>query len=174
MVKDHQENIITDPNAVSKSLVDHLRKNDNRFQGREYKNWNVLPSLPEPTEEELIEILHKVSRHRALTSFSVPDEYIKFLLDNDLSHTLAKLWDPNTLTQFPEVFDCELIPLNKVHPQVPTTNQMRLIVATNVLFKVLELRFSDELHHKFWDLRGFVLSQLGFLRHTVEEKYFEP
>jgi len=42
---------------------------------------------------------------------------------------------------------------------------MRPIVATNVLFKALELRFSEELHLKFWNLRGFAISQFGFLRH---------
>ena len=41
---------------------------------------------------------------------------------------------------------------------------MRPIVATNVLFKILELRFSDELHLKFWNLKGFAQSQFGFLR----------
>jgi len=41
---------------------------------------------------------------------------------------------------------------------------MRPIIATNVLFKVLELRFTDKLHHRFWGLRGFALSQFGFLR----------
>ncbi len=41
---------------------------------------------------------------------------------------------------------------------------MRPIVATNVLFKVLALRFSDELHERFWSLKGFAASQFGFLQ----------
>ena len=111
----------------------------------------------------MIHIVSKVSQHKALTSFPIPDEYVNHLLDNNLCSTLASLRDPITLEQFPQIFDCKLVPLNKVHPQVPSVHQMRPIVATNVLFKILELRFSDELHNKFWNLGGFALSQFWFL-----------
>ena len=163
-LKDQRGNIIVDPNSVSKLLIDHLKQNDNRFLGRTYYSWRNIPTLPKPTDAELTRIMCKVSQHKALTSFPVPDEFIKHLLNNNLCSTLANLWDPMTLEQFPQIFECKLVPLNKVHPQVPTVQQMRPIVATNVLFKILELRFSDELHRKFWNLRGFALSQFGFLR----------
>jgi len=41
---------------------------------------------------------------------------------------------------------------------------MRPIVATNVVFKILESRFSEELQQAFWKLDGFALSQFGFLK----------
>jgi len=37
------------------------------------------------------------------------------------------------------------------------------MVATNVLFKILELRFTEELHQKFWKLGDYALSQFRFL-----------
>lgn len=163
-LKDHDDHIISDPDIIAKSLINRLKLNDNRFRDRVYKNWGPLPSLIKPTEEELSRIVNKVSQHKALTSFPVPDEYIKHLATGYRYISLINLWDPRTLDEFPQIFDCKLIPLNKVHPQAPTVNQMRPIVATNVLFKVLELRFSEELHLKFWNLKGFAQSQFGFLR----------
>lgn len=163
-IKDENGNTITDPNIVSKALIDHLRQNDSRFLDRKYNDWNYLPTLPKPTLSELSRILSKINQHKALTKFPVPDEYFRLLLKNDCQDAIKSLWDPETINKFPEIFNCKLIPLNKVHPNVPTALQMRPIVATNVLFKILELRFSDELHEKFWNLKGFALSQFGFLR----------
>ena len=163
-IRDSNDGVTTDPDLVSKALIDHLKRNDDRFLNRAYKDWNSLPSLPKPSKTELERILSRVSQHKALTSFPVPDEFIKYLLNNDLTSVLTNLWDTSTLDQFPEIFYCKLIPLNKVHPQVPAVSQMRPIVATNPLFKVLELRFAEELHQKFWELKGFALSQFGFLK----------
>ncbi len=145
--------------------MDRLRENDNRFIGRSYNNWEQLPQLPELSEIELRKILSQVSQHKAITSFPIPDEYIRYILDNNLEMTLATLWDPKILNRFPQIFKCKLVPLNKAHPQVPTKLQMRPIVATNVLFKILELRFTEDLQEKFWRLEGYALSQFGFLKH---------
>ena len=78
-LKDHDGHIISDPNLIAVSLINRLKFNDDRFRDRMYKNWGPLPSLAKPTEAELLKILNKVSQHKALTSFPVPDEYIKHL-----------------------------------------------------------------------------------------------
>ncbi len=164
VIKDQDSNIITHSESVDKALIGHLRKNDNRFPDRNYINWNKLPKLKKPTFKELANLLRKVSIHKALTYFPVPDEHIKYLLANNRLDFFRDLWDQEILNHFPEIFESKLIPLNKVHPEVPSVSQMRPIVATNVLFKILELRFSEELHLKFWKLGGYALSQIGFLK----------
>lgn len=91
VIKDNNNQIITDSNMVSKSLISHLRQNDNRFSGRSYRVWNALPSLPELTTEELKRILSRVSPHKALTNFPIPDEYIQHLIESNQCSTMARL-----------------------------------------------------------------------------------
>jgi len=64
--------------------------------------------------------LSKVSQHKALISFPIPDEYVHYILKNNLQMNLINLWNPKTLDLFPDIFKYKLIPLNKAHPQVPT------------------------------------------------------
>ncbi len=163
-LKDTSGTIVTNSEEVDKALMNHLRQNDNRFTDRTYMTWNQIPTLPIPSPNELVNVLQKVSQHKALTHFPVPDEFAHQLLAHNRYSAIINLWNPETLERFPEIFDSKLVPLNKVHPEIPKVSQMRPIVATNVLFKILELRFSDELHRKFWNLKGFALSQFGFLR----------
>ncbi len=134
-VKDDNGDIINDPGCVSKALIDHLRNDDDRFSDRRYCLWKTLPLLPKLTEPELLTILQRVSVHKALTDFPVPDEFIKHLLSSGCHLSLINLWNPATLEAFPEIFSCRLIPLNKVHPQIPTVHQMRPIVALKFFSK---------------------------------------
>lgn len=99
-----------------------------------------------------------------MTNFTVPDQLIKALAGNNITY-IQDLWNPQTIELFPEIFYCKLIPLNKNHPMLATIFQMRPIVATNVIFKILETRFSTELQEAFWKLPGYAKSQFGFLRH---------
>jgi len=59
VIKDEEDRIITDPSLVCKSLIDHLRQDDNRFQDRTYTKWDHIPSMPKLSEQELLEILAK-------------------------------------------------------------------------------------------------------------------
>ena len=76
---------------------------------------------------------------------------------------LNVLWDPNFLMQHPEIFCSRLLPLNKTHPNLPDKSQMRPIVVTSALFKVLELRFVDELRDAFDKLPPLSKGQVGFI-----------
>ena len=55
------------------------------------------------------------------------------------------LWNVDFLKEYEEIFLMKLVPLNKVHPQLPFPHQMRPIFATCGNFKVIELRFLKSL-----------------------------
>ena len=163
IVRDEAGTLITDSALVSKIIIDYMRNIDRRHK-RIHINWGEIPSLPPPTNEEILAMISRISVHKALTTFPVPDELITYISDNHLTGILTELWEPQFLSRFPQIFECRLIPLNKTHPQIGGADKMRPIVCTNVLFKLLESRFTDELHLKFWELKGYALSQFGFLR----------
>ncbi len=156
--------LITDPDLVSKTLIDHLSKPEILEETRETREKN-LPPLDQIEPSELSNILERLSTNKALAKFPVPDEFMK-TIPNEKAHFFFKdLWSETFINKFPDIFNCKLIPLNKAHPKVPKCEEMRPIVATNVVFKILELRFSEELQLAFWKLDGFATSQYGFLRH---------
>ncbi len=101
IIRDQDDNIRTNTDEVHKALIDHLRKNDDRFTERTYKVWTHIPHLTKPTSEDLITILSKVNQHKALTSFPFPDEYIRKILINDHAESIVELWSPSTLDQVP-------------------------------------------------------------------------
>jgi len=94
-------------------------------------------------------MLDKLSKGKALSSLPYPDEHLHYLREIGHTHILNNLWKPQFLRRYPEIFSSRLIPLNKIHPNLPNKTQMRPIVVTSALFKVLELRFADELRDAF-------------------------
>lgn len=124
-----------------------------------------IPDLRPISQSEISRILEKVSIIKALAIFPFPDEYMESIPTEKSRNYFLDLWKEETIRKFPDIFSCKLIPLNKIHPKVPKCEEMRPIVATNVVFKILELRFSEELQEAFWKLDGYAVSQYGFLRH---------
>ncbi|HRP37269.1 MAG TPA: hypothetical protein PLS50_05665 [Candidatus Dojkabacteria bacterium] len=79
----------------------------------------------------------------------------KYLKNNDTQVAILQLL---------EIFDCKLLALNKAHPRVPFVEQMRPITVTNVVFKILESRFNEDLQEAFFKLDRFAMSQHVFLK----------
>jgi len=156
--------IITDKDQVSKLIIESLKNIDKHLIQKQPHMTKELPELPPITEEELQKTLKHISTKKALTKFPVPDELIHLIPSNKLSTFFSEIWNPNFIETFPELFDCKLIPLNKIHPRIPNCDQISPIVATNVIFKIIEARFNDELQEKFWKLEGCSYSQFGFLK----------
>ncbi len=101
---------------------------------------------------------------KALTQFPVPDEILHGIQSHITIKSLNDLWNPRFLEKYPQIFACKLIPLNKNHPKVPSPTQMRPIVVTNSLFKLLEVRLNKMLTEKFNLLPKLSESQIGFLK----------
>ena len=149
---------------ISKILIEHLKNIDGQAPNDSTPTVKPLPKLGSIKNDEMHKILSRLSTGKALTRFPIPDQFMKLFINNEQTTALQELWEPSLLEKYPEIFHCKLIPLNKVSPHVPKSKDMRPIVATNPIFKILELRFTEELQEKFWTLDGFATSQFGFLK----------
>ena len=126
-------------------------------------------------------ILEGISKHKALAPLPFPDEVIQWSLikfenvtkraeytpegyNIERIRIYSNIWTNVFCRSNPEVFECRLVPLNKAHPKVPQPHQMRPIVITNPIYKIMESKFTDEFHDAFWKLQNFAKSQFGFLR----------
>ncbi len=156
--------LINDPDLVSKTLIKHLSSSETTERTDKPSEKN-LPTLKPISPMELANITEKISTKKALARFPVPDEFMKLIPEEKAHDFFKDLWSETFINKFPDIFDSKLIPLNKVHPKVPRCEDMRPIVATNAVFKFLELRFSEELQQAFWKLDGYAISQYGFLKH---------
>ena len=163
--------LITDPILVNRSVIQHLKTHDEKLQENLCKlNFLKLPNLPPLSEDKLKCVLDMLSQHKALACFPLPDEHLKTFLQKGHSIiSLNRIWDPAFLSKYPEIFDCRLIPLNKVHPKIPRVDQIRPIVVTNPLYKLLESRFLKPLQDFFLKIQEFGLSQYGFLPYMTTQ-----
>lgn len=165
IIKLSDGSIITKEEEVNQALITVLQKRENELKKNYGEHTREVPFPLPPLRIRLIkELIERIPKKKALTSFPIPDELL--LTHNGFSFlmSLNSLWDPKFLLNHPEIFNCKLVPLNKVHPEVPHPYQMRPIVATNSLFKLLELRFNDTLNEKFNLLPKLANSQTGFIR----------
>ena len=159
VIKDSNGTIVTNPSNVQENLIQYLRSRDeNLTKDHPPEPLISFPFLPPISDQELIDLVENISSHKALSPFPVPDELLKCIKSRDSFEQLLECWDPSFLNSFPEIFESKL-PLNKIHPLVPTVKQMRPIVVTNVIFKLVESRFLSKLQRCFWSLPGFAKSQ---------------
>ena len=164
VIRDADGRVITQETEVHRLLIEYLKTLDHKVT-LEHPAEDLLPfpALPPISRKELSDLVSKMPRAKALTSFPVPDELFKHLLDNEGLDQLLECWDPDFLAENPEIFICKLVLLNKSHPYIPSVDQMRPIVATNAVFKLIEARFITKLQHAFWQLPGLAKAQCGFL-----------
>lgn len=156
--------MITDSNEVSQRLTSYLQSlDDNLASNHPPEELITFPRLRPISIEQLACLVECSSQHKALAPFPFPDELLRHIHVQKSSHQLLKCWDPEFLINNPEIFECKLVSLNKAHPKVPLVSQMRPIVATNPIFKLIESRFITKLQKGFWNLPGFAKAQCGFL-----------
>ena len=185
---EYKEEVTSDPDRVDLALFKVLQDNDDFLTKinidpiREQIKWPThLPVLPEMTIQDTESLLERLSTGKALAHFPLPDDLIKWALNKFNSRKPGELyteqgrivsrikifrnvWNKHFFKSYPEIFDCRLVPLNKAHPKVPKPNEMRPIVVTSPIYKLIEIRFADSLHDAFWKLKGFGPSQFGFMR----------
>ena len=164
-IDNNSKALITNTSHVNLLLIQYLKDKDNSLKSY-LPTLRVadFPNLPPLQDIRLKNLLARLSQHKALAIFPVPDEHLKLYLRQEFSANLFNhFWTPEFLFNFPEIFDCKLVPLNKIHPKVPRVDQMRPIVITNPIYKLLESRFLTPLQDHFFKLNGFGLSHYGFL-----------
>ena len=59
-------------------------------------------------------------------------------------------------------FRTRIVPLNKVHPRIPETDQFRPIIVMSPIVKILEARFLPKLNDYL--IKKILLSQTGFVK----------
>lgn len=156
--------IITYEHEVNRLLLKVLTDRE-QYLLRVHGNFSLdpPPALPPLTNQQISSLISRLATKKALTDFPIPDEFIHSAQSEAFLTSLNLLWNPTFLLNNNEIFDSRLIPLNKVHPNVPEPHQMRPIVVTNVLFKLLEMRLNDVLYEKFNLLPKISESQVGFI-----------
>ncbi len=158
--------IITNKEEVEQALILYLKNIDESLNtSQTLPNKIVLPSLPPINSSVITDLINEIPQHKALAPFPFPDEMLSHFKSENNVKILEDCWNPQFIEMHPELLACKLVPLNKVHPCIPSANQMRPIVATNCIFKVIESRFLHDLQQKFWKLSGLAQSQCGFLPH---------
>jgi len=176
-IRMNDETITSDPSKVNRALLDVLRDNEQFLDtiNTPLNLRQILPRLPPIDTKNLTLLMEEISSHKAMTSFPVPDELCKWaierkkpylleLVDPERVNKFTRIWSRTFIKENPEIFKCKLVPLNKAHPKVPLPKQMRPIVVTNVIYKLIESRFNKPLHDAFWKLPEAGKAQFGFLR----------
>jgi len=164
-LKKDDASLVVAASEVNYTLISFLQDRDDSLTLNSCHPIPKTPTaLPALSAADIAKLITKLSLHKSLSEFPFPDEFIHYLAQIEHVEIFNKLWDPIFLSSHHEIFLAKLIPLNKAHPNVPKVNQMRPIVATSCLFKLLELRFNEELNQLFLQLPSLASSQVGFLK----------
>lgn len=86
----------------------------------------------------------------------------QWLRSTDRIDLLYNLWNNDVLKMLRKSFKVELIPLNKVWPQIPLQDQFRPIAIESAIFKFIELRFLPKLN-EYLSMR-MDRNQIGFVK----------
>ena len=160
---DKDGNLITDEDRVCEELIIALRKIQLKEDEPMYSEEEPFPWLGEPTDEEMTDMLRQLSTNKALAFDGVTDILFSKEYRTVTGHKLKNLW--NVLAQGNNIlrvhFDQRLLPLNKVHPQVPKPQDCRPIIVSSPLVKLLEVRIKRKLEK--YIMENLICCQTGFV-----------
>eukprot|EP01017_Pseudomicrothorax_dubius_P037607 TRINITY_DN5534_c0_g5_i4.p1 TRINITY_DN5534_c0_g5~~TRINITY_DN5534_c0_g5_i4.p1 ORF type:complete len:478 (-),score=50.27 TRINITY_DN5534_c0_g5_i4:595-2028(-) len=157
------KDIITDDKMINQALLSTLIDTQG-IDNSEPEN-TLLPPL---SIEETLRIMASVSNGKAILYDLLSDSLFHCAGDIHPNHfsklvdTLANAWTI-PLDVFPKVcFEARLVPLNKVHPEIPTKKDFRPIIVMSPLIKFLEARFASRLMG--YCVKHLHRSQVGFVQ----------
>ena len=168
-----QGEILHNQKDVDTALVNFLQVNDDTCSSFNppQPQLGFLTDLPPLTTTQIKSIFDKISSNKAMAIVPIPDQILEFFrvkerkmdieestMVNDFRlekeernyNTWNKLWTKEFWEKYDLLLQCRLIPLNKIYPKLPSASDMRPIVVTNLLYKIMETRFLPSLQ------RGFV------------------
>jgi len=135
-IKDGNGNIITDPGEVNKQLLDTLKElqiDENKPQPCNLK----FPILDRKTPIEMKEILERLWNGKAIAWEGMTDSLFQKAWKERSALIFNDLWMNLNLIRNKH-FESRLIPLNKIHPKIPSKKDMRPIVVNSPLVKLIE------------------------------------
>ena len=86
-----------------------------------------------------------MSKDKGTTLDGWSDHFIKEINPLKKGSLLRDLWNPEAMVLIKDCFKARLVPLNKVHPDIPKDGEFRPIIILSPLYKFLELRFLPKL-----------------------------
>jgi hypothetical protein len=166
---------------VDKLLLGVMKKAQLKEDQPMYNEPIPFPTLPKLTYEECQEIIDKISHGKAIAFDGVSD----CLFDNKNKAKTAKvfrdLWNSKweECIENDEHFSTRLIPLNKVHPEIPTKEKFRPISVSSPIVKFLEAKLisklTDYVVHKmhrgqtgFVPGQGITINQMRLIERVTE------
>jgi len=162
------DQIVQKPELVNSILGDSLQALCGDLDATTLTRSHEFPHLPKMSIHELRDIVCRLSKDKAIASDFCEDSAIwDMILDEDndaIAKMFTSLWDKNITNSkaFERHLTGRLIPLNKVHPEIPKPDEMRPIIALSPILKLLESRFRDKLE-KYMSER-MIPCQVGFVR----------
>ena len=134
--------VTTDPEEVNKLVLGHLKTIQSSDKEPYYTNHVPFPSLIALGSSEMDYILSKLFHGKAIAFDAVTDILFNKTNKPVTAIKLADVWKGNLKAHH---FDTRLIPLNKVHPDIPTPKDCRPIAVCSALIKILESRVRKRL-----------------------------
>ena len=128
----------------------------------------IFPHLNQISIKELREIVDRLSQNKAIAEDFCEDSVLwkQILNKNDdrIAEIFTHLWESKTTNtkEFERHLTGRLVPLNKVHPNIPKPDEMRPIIALSPILKLVESRFRDKLEN--YMTNQMMQSQVGFVR----------
>ena len=140
--------IITDQEEVNHIIIEELKKQQVVENEPQYDNPIDFPKLPPLNESEMMEIVGRLSTNKAIAYDGITD--ILFTKENEAKtiNILKDIWsmDWNKIEDHLIHFRTRLIPLNKIHPQIPTKEKFRPISISSPIIKLMEARLLPKLN----------------------------
>ncbi len=136
------DKVIEGQNNVSKLLIEEMKKIQITKDEPSYNSYIPFPELPLLNDIECKEIMENISTNKALALDGVSDIIFNQENINYSCKVLSDIWNVNwdSIPHSNKFFQSRLIPLNKVHPKLPSPRDFRPIIISSSIVKLLESR----------------------------------
>lgn len=140
--KDNEE-LITNHKEVNKQLI--LTIKELQFDASKPLPKNLdFPEMKSRDIDEMKDILKRLSSGKAIAWDALTDSIFSKTWREKSALLFADLWQNLKLIKN-QHFESRLIPLNKLHPNIPTRRDMRPIIVTSPLVKLIEAGIMPDL-----------------------------
>lgn len=104
-------------------------------------NPKPIPSLPSLNEKEVNDLQQKIAYNKAISFDGITHQFIRTCN----WEIIKDIWNEGTFNLNKKLGWIRFCPLNKCHPDIPNYDQFRPLAIISPLFKLLELRFHNQL-----------------------------
>jgi hypothetical protein len=152
-------NIVAEEDEVNRLIMDNLKNIQMNAKFPTYAEPFPFPKLDELTIEEMETILKRMYPGKAIATDFVTDDIFDKGIRDKVTQIFKDLWSGLNIREYH--FKSRLVPLNKKHPDLPKPDQIRPIVVSSPLVKLLESRLGPKLREYGKD--RLHRSQTGFV-----------